>query len=272
MNVSVLDPMGLYRHTFLAGTGVLRCVGMALPREHVRALLPPGISLGPQRMTAPELHPVTLNFNHFFDAGMTIPSVLPPLTYHELTLGVPYTRVAGREGEGPFFYMPRVLLDDVLATVGGILYWGFAKEPALMRLTEGRFDVRSLGNTPLATLRYRPEGSWRPAWGDRWLAPIRAVMSQPVVSHVPLGLGPVPVCTWFDKRWSEAVYRPMTWTVDAQLPGLSCLDGVRVPWEGWAPTVLESPLGGFELRARWRLSLPVIPARAAGTSHAWERR
>jgi hypothetical protein len=249
-----------YDHVYLAGNGITRGVTLTLPTARVTGLLPYGLDLGEQDLTPPGTHPVVLFFHDMFRAHLTIPTLLPDLTYHEQTLGIPFsyvTRGLPRGGAcGPFFFMARLFLDDVLATAGGILWWGFAKKRARVTVTGDRYTVSGLDGDPRISLHFDPVGEYRPIADLPAFEPIRRVMCQPIVSRVPAAMGPWFVCSDFDRKWDEAGVRPLRTVVRvdrAYVPGLPC---GRFPARGRAVGIDRSPLGSYELSARWRLSLP----------------
>jgi hypothetical protein len=191
-------------------------------------------------------------------AHMTVPTLLPNMTYHEQILGVPYTYVA-QGGAGPFFFMPNLWLDDFVPTLGGKLFWGFAKRMAKMVVTADTWAVLALTGDPVMSLDFEPTGEWRPVRGWPSFEPVRRIMSQPLVSAVPVAAGPWFVCSNFDKRWSDAEVRPLSTVVridQAFVAGLPC---GRFPAEGRTEGIDASPLGSFQVKARWRQSL-VYPA------------
>ena len=145
-----MEPTFPYNAINLVGSGIMRVVTIALPREEVRSLLPHGLELGRQDLTGPDEHPVVFHFQEMIRAHMTIPNLLPNLTYHEQVIGVPFTHVSpGLSGprSGPFFYMPNLYLDDAIATMGGRFLWGFAKQMASARVTERSWAVHEGGRT-----------------------------------------------------------------------------------------------------------------------------
>src|SRR5262249_11656390 len=116
----------------LNGNSTVRGVTLALPTERVRNFLPAGLELGPQDVTPRGTHPVILLFQEMFRVQMSMPTVLPSLTYHEHIFSVPYCYLSSGSitpgYPGPYFFMPRLYLDSAEATAGGVLFWGFAKE------------------------------------------------------------------------------------------------------------------------------------------------
>lgn len=237
-----------------------RVVTVAWPTELVQGLLPYGTVLGPQDLTPPGTHPVILLFYEIFRLHMTIPAILPNMTYREHIVGVPYVMVQNGDGwkrdAGPFFFMPRLLLSNFWATLGGVLYWGYAKRVADISLTEDCFAVKNLAGAPLVSLDFAAYSTPQPIEQFPYFAPIRACLDQPLLTQMPLGEGPVIVCTRYDRQWSTAALRPMSGAVtieQAYLPGLPC---GRFPGNGFSVGIDESSLGSFELLAHCRQSLP----------------
>ena len=78
----------------LHGDGTMRGVTLALPTDRVRDLLPAGMELGAQDVSPKGTHPVILFFHDMFRAQMSIPTLLPNMTYHEHSVGVPFTYIS----------------------------------------------------------------------------------------------------------------------------------------------------------------------------------
>src|SRR4051812_44491898 len=111
----------------LHGQGTMRGVTLSLPTYAVRNLLPAGLELGPQNVTPAGTHPVVMFYQDLFRGQMSIPTLLPSLTYFEHTVGIPYSYMS-RDSitpghPGPYYFMPRLLLNNILATIGGVFFW-----------------------------------------------------------------------------------------------------------------------------------------------------
>ena len=258
----------------LHGQGCFRGVTLALPTAQVLRFLPAGLVLGPQQVTPPGTHPVILSFNSLSRAVMSVPTLLPTLTYHEFTFGVPYSHVEpgllgkaigsllGRSGgahHGPYYYMPRLFLDSVLATVGGLLYWGYAKKLARFKVGERRFAIDGEDGAPLIELSWDSLGTTQPPSAFGHFDAVRAMLSQPLVSQLPAALGPLFVVADFNKAWDTATLQATTTSVRVQsefVPGF----GVGLhPAEGQAAGIDSSVLGSYELNASWVLGMPHAP-------------
>ncbi|MFO0756797.1 MAG: acetoacetate decarboxylase family protein [Byssovorax sp.] len=258
--MNLLDPYG---SVSLDGDAILRGVTLALPSDTVRGMLPYGLDLGDQRLTPPGTHPVVLWFQIMLRAHMSVPTLLPSMTYLEHIFGVPFVYVTrgaiDRRTPGPAFFMARLYLDSLLATAGGVLWWGFAKQMAEMRLTARRFSVAQEGE-PLISLDFEPRGPFRSLASFPRMAPIREIMRQPLVSQVPAAVGPFFAFSDFHRDVEGGEIRPLATVVqiDEQfLPGLPC---GRFPAEMQAPGIDTSALGSYEIRSPWRQGL-IYPPR-----------
>lgn len=256
-----------YNYVSLNGQGTMRGVTVEVPTEQAQRLLPHGLELGVQDITRPGYHPLILFFHDMFKAHMSIPSPLPSLTYHEHSLGVPFCYVrsgaTSTGGSGPFYFMPTLHLDSFLATLGGVLYWGFAKQMASFTVVQDRYTVVSSRGNTVTSLQFRPCGEYQPLSAYPAFEPIRQVLNQPIVSLLPLAMGPFFICSNFDKEWSAATIRPLETVMnidEAYAPGL---EPGAYPREGFSPGIDKSVLGSYELLSPWRLSMP-YPPYAAG--------
>lgn len=250
----------------LNGFGTFRGVTLAPPVAQVQALMPKGLALGEHRVTPAGTHPVIISFNKLSDARMSVPSLLPTLNYREYTVGIPYSFVSyGRpasDGLGPFYYMPRLLLDSMLAVIGGVGFWGFRKEPATFK--RGGMEQSILGSdgTELTSLAWTDRGEHRPVSSYEHFAEVRKMLDHPLVSQMPLGMGPFVVSD-FMRQWDRATVRPIETTMtvknDRFLPGCAAI--VKTAEHSLGINV--SAMGSYELRAPWRLGMPYVPVARA---------
>ena len=134
------DPFNLWH---LSGMGTLRYVTGAATAT-VRNLLPAGLELGPQKIT-PEgpirAHGLSRDVPPA-DVG-AVAAAEPDLSRTQRRRAV-LLRGAGRT----HFFMPIVLLDDVLATIGGLLFWGYAKRVATIRNADGQYSATAMSANP----------------------------------------------------------------------------------------------------------------------------
>jgi hypothetical protein len=247
----------------LHGDGTMRGVTVALPTERVNDFLPAGMELGEQSVSPPGTHPIILFFHDMFRAQMSIPTLLPNMTYHEHSVGVPFTYIS-RGGltpgkPGPYYFMPRLHLDNFFATLGGVLFWGFAKHPGTFTVTGDRYSVADANDRPITTVTWRASGEHRPIAEYPNFEPVRQMLSQPIISMVPVALGPFFILSDFDKNWEVATVRPLETTMEVFVEYVPGFSGGRYPATGRSSGIDKSVLGSYELRAPWRLSLPYPP-------------
>lgn len=254
-----MQPLIPFNHINLIGEGIMRGVTVVLPTAEVQNLLPHGLELGEQRLTPSGTHPILLFFYDMLRVHMSVPTLLPSMSYREHLVGVPHAYVApgpmGSARSGPFFFIPRLYLDNYLPTLGGVLFWGFAKQMANITITQDRYAVSGTSGESLISLDLKPTGDSRPITHYASFEPIYHILCQPLVTQVPLAVGPWFAASMFDKKWSTAELQPLSTVVrihQAFVPGLPC---GRFPAEGCAAGIDQSPLGSFVLKTRWRSSL-----------------
>jgi hypothetical protein len=251
------------------GTGTMRGVTLALPTAHVRAMLPPGLELGAQQVTPPGTHPVVLFFHDMFRAQMSVPTLLPNMTYHEHSIGVPFSYLAAGSimpgVPGPYYFMPKLYLDNFLATLGGFLFWGFAKEMASVTVTGTSYAIDSLAGSRVSSLAWKASEPhpFKPIAEYPNFEPIRQMLTQPIISSVPAAMGPFFALSDFDKDWAAATLSPLQTRVEVNVEYVPGYPAGSYPATGWSPGIDSSVLGSYELKAPWRLSLPYPPMFAS---------
>lgn len=249
----------------LNGDGTMRGVTLALPSDRVRDFLPVGLELGAQDVTPSGTHPVILFFHDMFRAQMSVPTLLPNMTYHEHSVGVPFSYLSRSSITpgipGPYYFMPKLYLDNFLATVGGLLFWGFPKEMASVTVTAERYTVSGLTGQRLTSLAWKlgENVDYRPVAEYANFEPVRQMLSQPIISMMPASIGPFFILSDFDKAWDVATIRPLHTKVEMDVEYVVGFSGGCYPQSGWSPGIDSSVLGSYELHAPWRLSLPYPP-------------
>ncbi len=260
-----MTPANPFNIINLNGDGTIRGMTIVLPVDRVRDFLPAGLELAEQDVTPKGTHPIIVHFNDMFRAQMSIPTLLPNMTYHEHIFAVPYVNISrgsitpGRPG--PYFFMTKLFLDSFWATLGGLVFWGFAKEMASFQITGERYSITSLTGPRITSLEWKVDEKHghKPVAEYPHFAPVREMLSQPVISMIPASMGPFFILSDFDKDWDVATVRPLRTALDvdvAYVPGYEC---GRYPDTGWSPGIDQSVLGSYEVRAPWRLSLPYPP-------------
>jgi hypothetical protein len=258
-----MNPTSPFDVVNLHGDGTMRGVTLALPTARVRDFLPAGLELGEQTVTPPGTHPVILFYHDMIRATMSIPSLLPSMTYHEHSVGVPFAYMArgasGNRSLGPYYFMPRLYLDNFLAVIGGLWFWGFAKQPASFVVTENSYSISSPDGRRLTSLSWESTSEHRPIREFPNFEPVRQMLMQPMISMLPAALGPFFFLSNFDKDWERATVRPLRTALEVDVEYVPSFTGGRYPNEGRSSGIDESVLGSYELRAPWRLGLLYPP-------------
>jgi hypothetical protein len=258
-----MNPFDPFNVIHLSGMGTMRYVTLALPRDSVRNLLPNGLELGPQTMTPPGTHPVLLGFHEMFRLHASIPSLLPSMTYHEHSVGIPYCFVTQNQitprTPGPYYFMPILLLDNVWAALGGLLFWGYAKQLAAFSVDQRRFSISRIGGEPVLSTSYESVGDARPIAHYPHFELQRQAISQPLISMVPLSVGPFFVVAGFPKKWDVATLRPLETVTEVFTDYVVGLSSGRYPSTGRSQGIDASVMGAYELRAPFQVGSPYPP-------------
>jgi hypothetical protein len=258
----ILDP---YRASRLVGAWNLHVVQVVLPVDNVLAMLPPGITLAPQQLTPPGTHPVRL----YFTAGLHAILSWPPgidMLYNEQCVGVPFVNrvapmVPGAQ-PGPYYYMPRLWLDNWVPTSGGLLFWGYEKRLADIAVTTDEREDESwttyavrdrMTAMPQITARWRElSGDPRSVYEEPNFVEQMRIMDQPVVSEIPWSLGPYQALANFRMTWRSATIRGIEAEVDVYEPFVPGMPVTKFPKTSG---IGVDPLGSYVLSCPWELSL-----------------
>lgn len=249
----------------LNGTGTMRGMTLALPTDRVRQLLPNGLEPGPQTVTPPGTHPVILLFNEMFRAHMSVPTLLPSLTYHEYSIGIPHAYLSTGAIQpgvpGPYYFMPKLYLDNFWATLGGIAFWGFAKEMASFLVTGDSYTVTGFDGQRIMSFAWNEDApdDFKPIAEFPHFEPVRQMLAQPIISMAPATIGPFFILSDFDKMWSQATLRPLEGSLEVDIDFVPGFSAGRYPDADPTPGIDTSVLGCYELRTPWLLSLPYPP-------------
>src|SRR5262249_39967713 len=94
----------------LVGYMTTRALCLAVSRDVARGLLPAGLELDDQALTPAGTHPLAFHFSDILGAQLTVPSLLPSLTYCELIVSLPFVRstTRPRRETEPWSYLPRL--------------------------------------------------------------------------------------------------------------------------------------------------------------------
>jgi Acetoacetate decarboxylase (ADC) len=256
----------------LVGRWEAICVTLQLPATDVAWMLPSGLELAKQSLASvANTHPVVLYFGTISRAHLTFPRFITGnLSYKEHIIGIPYVRATRRiRGASPdklYFFMPRLFLTNLTATIGGRLIWGFPK--VLSRITEKtlppaydkeperkRFEVREFfGGERLTAVEWSHDNeAYRPAGDEVYFQDFhKELMQQPLITEQPMSIGPFFSCSDFRRNLKKAQIRPVS---TKTLVRSKFLEGLE-PSEYQSYGINAAPVGSFQIRSNWSLTLP----------------
>jgi hypothetical protein len=246
------------------GDAITRCVVIALPSLKVRSILPLNLELQPQNATPPGTHPVVFLFHEFIHCQFSFPTGLPPMNFHEQTIGIPFTEVRAGRGvsniEGSYYFLPKFYLDDLWVLLIGRSFWGFDKELAAVSITGSSYTVMNRSGRRLASLEWSSNEERQPAIdGYPEFEAVRQMLSQPLISFSPMGIGPILTLTDFVRNWNLGTVRRLRSIFDVDPDYLRGFGGGRFATESEPGEGVALVLGSYEISAQWWLSYPYLP-------------
>jgi hypothetical protein len=250
----------------LLGDGITRCVVLAMPSSRVRSFLPPNLQLCPQDVTPPGTHPVILLFHSFIHGQFSIPTLLRPMDFCEQNFGIPFTTASPEYGAaaglGPYYFMPRLYLNNAWVLMVGRYVWGFNKIFADIHVSANRITAARPPGQPLVSVEWSAEGDPLPAIGGYSdFEPIRGMLGQPLISLSPAGIGPMLTLTDFDRAWNLATARPLQALLEIGPRYMPGLEAGRYASPGCGADAAPI-LASFEVSGQWWFSFP-YPLAAA---------
>jgi len=155
-----------------------------LPAAEAEALLPQGLELAPQPLSATETHPVFFMFAHLEGEG-----VWGTHAHDQLIVAVPYVEVKIPQAtyQGPFLYLSRVYRasDSPLAQVMATLY-GWEEHPVRFEGEVGAREQRAIdpeSNLTVLEARFVEAGGPRPPGDIRELETVRKLLDMPTIAQ-----------------------------------------------------------------------------------------
>ncbi len=203
------------------GTIDTRVTVLVLPSEQVRQLLPAGLELAPQPVVPWGWHPVFVLCSH---------DVFKPwfatMDYQEIMIGVPWVQMTHPLAPypGPFIYMPRLYLNDLLPCEMGVHLYGFEKQMATIAVAE---------MPGLATVIATPEGA---------SAPVLSGTFTEIAGQAPQPASAFPNATIVRQLFeqptiSQALHIVDPQSFDSKLPGPFLGSTVVLQFDGQGATI-----------------------------------
>lgn len=232
-------------------------IPLDLPGALVDALLPPELqrcdaaasarSEAARSRPGADTHPVLVPLAHNY---RTRPAGFPLFSMDYLEFSVVIPGVCRRDDAQPLTYIPILFLNAWMPILVGRLLYGFPKRHAEITMAGGGYHARLSSGTPLLDAELACTGTHHPPSDYEHFAPIRSMLAYPIATRL---FGVLTVCSTM--RWgldTVAQVRPLRGALqlhEAFLPGLATHS---VAVHG----IDEAPMGAFELRTQWTLSMP----------------
>lgn len=243
--------------------GLLQTAGanalVPFPRAAVQGLLPEGLELEAQPLTAPGQHPVVLFFGW---QDKVRPNFAPlGMNYLEFIVSVPYVRHADprlrAKVPGPFVYMPQLYLNQPLPVWLGLYVYGYRKALAQISADGSDYVVRDFrSGAPIVAGSYKKAGDAGPLTDFAHLNLIQQAYAQPLISRRPLLGG--WLYSYFDFGLGQALIQPVDMTVKIYPgPAGSGLAGGLPAGVYHVPSIRNNKMGGFFMSTAASISNPL---------------
>jgi uncharacterized protein with NAD-binding domain and iron-sulfur cluster len=242
----------------LAGVGSVEacCIVDYIQPAVIEKMLPPGLTLNlPARF--PEKLPICLVFS---EQRNVRPAFVPlgGITYMEFSIIFHdvYNLETNDDYNGPFIYMPRILLNSFPAAAIGVKAYGFNKRLARIRRVGNSFNIRN--DEGEISARFE-DASLLGQIGDfPELSIVRGILDQPVISETAEGGW---ITSQLDYHLDQASFQSLKGHCYInQGPYSKAIDFIGVPGPP-NPEVeagrIAFPSLGFRMVTNWDLTLPI---------------
>ena len=237
--------------------GLLQTAGanalLPFPREVVQRMLPKGLELAEQTLSAAGQHPVVLFFGW---QDRVRPNFSPfGMSYLEFIISVPYVQHADPALRavvpGPFIYMPQLYLNRASPVWLGVYAYGYKKAQAQISANGNDYLVRQLkSGDPIVAGSFRKAGATGTAGDFPHLRAVQQAYGLPLISRTLLGTW---LYSYFDFALGQALIQPIEMTVkihNDQAAGLP-------PGVYKVPNIRNGSLGGFFMSTAASISNPL---------------
>lgn len=249
-------PDSIHMPTYpLKALGYYRTFGVVVPIDvaTAQASLPDELEIMPQDITPSGTHPLMLLFGKQFDVHPNFAPILN-MTYLEHVSALPFVRYRDTENDykGPFAFLPKLYLNELLPTLLGHLY-AYPKTWARVAGNPPYDEVYSvhglLSGDPIVQAVFERSGPQAPADHFEHFAKIRSIFEMPFIGQYEFGS---LICSNLNFKIPQATIQSATANVAIQ----------REYIQGLAPStyqsvgIEDSPLGGFYMATPWELTPP----------------
>jgi uncharacterized protein with NAD-binding domain and iron-sulfur cluster len=269
--LGVLNLLPNIRRAGIAGVGFADacCVVGYLPRAEVAAMLPLGLQLHPRPPTPTPAGywPLALMFVRQRDVRPGLAPPLGGLRYNEFVVAVPSVLHKDRQPfQGPFCYMPTILLDSLAPLLIGAGFYGLKKRSARISAYADSFDIRfDEGELSAVFANADLPGKIQ---DFPMLASIRKLLEQVIIGETSTGSW---VYCYLDHNLDAAEFQPISGRVKSQGRRNFELQVTGLPTQSAAAAAggagpIPTPVG-FRLLTDWKLTYPISRGHFEVTSH-----
>ena len=154
----------------------------AMPRAEVRAMLPRGLHLAPNRFAPKGFHPVGLSLSRFHDVrGSFVPDKLAMAPYGEASFAIPF--VSSEEtGRARFLYPHRLYVDSLPAIAAGRIFYAMDKVRARLTLDDRGFAADDPSGRRFIESRFEQHDDPAPLRDHPAFGTIAALLNLPFVT------------------------------------------------------------------------------------------
>lgn len=234
-----------------------------LAKEKVQSILPKGLELAPQTSTSEDKHPVLVILGKQKRVRNVMGSSTLPyeFNYTETVVAIPYTQVSknrlrGVKYRGPYYFMPKIFLDNAVPQILGLPY-GYEKVQSAFALApkkvEGKtyasYSISKGGKTFVSALSQAASEVGSPEDFANF-AEVQQMLDQPIIGIRKDGF----TCSSFD------------WNKDNNLQIQSITASLRVasplvhggigPFDFSSKGIARAKLGAFNILSDWHMVGP----------------
>ncbi len=181
----------------LAGHCQGRFAFSSVPNDFLQSLLPSDLVLASQNYTPAGQHPLLFMFNNtWLHTNPNLVKIVATenvemkLNYFEFIVMIPYVQFSDNEynSNAPYCFLPILYLNNILAVLGGRVFWEFNKQMAGFTVGDGDFFVTEEStNELLLSSTSLMAGFLQPNKSVSNFQDIVPILQLPVIEHGPYG-------------------------------------------------------------------------------------
>ena len=236
------------------------CAIISLPTDLIKAMLPAGLRLvTPKDWSLTNYHPFVLTFCR---QRHVRPGFVPfgGVDYHEFVELIPSVERQDPDAPtgGPFAYMPRLLLDNLIPIVVGTNFYGFNKRLARISSRGGDFDISG----DFGEIRAIFDRVTLPGTIGRFstIEDASNLLKMPLISQLSTGAW---VYSYLDYQLETATFQLVDGLIEFDTPAVQPFS--RQVKSDQAPAGCPA-VPWFRMSTNWRLSVPLTSGQISDTT------